>query len=147
MRELRNRGYEVAVVAPHDKYTQSIEIEGFKVHSWEITRSSVNPFLEAKALIDLIRIYRRERPDLLHHFTIKACLYGTIAAKFAGVYRVVNAITGLGHVFLGNRKRNQILRHCLKPLYRAVFMARRATVVFQNASDQERLIELGITDN
>ncbi len=147
LKALRKARYDVAVIAPHDAYTPLLEAEGFKVHSWLVRRNSINPLLELRAIVDLIRIYRRERPALVHHFTIKACLYGTIAAKATRIYRVVNAITGLGHVFLGQRKRHQLLRRFLRPLYRAVFMARRATVVFQNADDQERLIRLGITND
>lgn len=146
LRDLRLAGYAVEAVAPHDSYTSLLEAEGFTVHHWVVARSSINPLLELRALVDLLRVYRREQPDLVHHFTIKACLYGTLAAKGARVYRVVNAITGLGHVFLGRRKRTRLLRRMLKPLYRAVFSARRSTVVFQNADDQERLIRLGITD-
>jgi glycosyltransferase involved in cell wall biosynthesis len=146
LRDLRAAGYTVEVVAPHDSYTSLLEAECFTVHHWMVTRRSINPLLELIALVDLMRVYRRERPDLVHHFTIKACLYGTLAAKGARVYRVVNAITGLGHMFLGRRKRTRLMRHMLKPLYRAVFSARRSTVVFQNANDQERLINLGITD-
>ncbi len=147
LRDLRGAGYAVAAVAPHDAYTALLEAEGISVHSWQVARRSINPFLELRAIIDLLRIYRREQPALVHHFTIKACLYGTLAAKGARIYRVVNAVTGLGHVFLGQRKRTRLLRRGLRPLYRAVFMARRATVVFQNADDQERLIQLGITDD
>ena len=146
IRDLRGRGFRVELVAPHDAYTSLLETEGFTVHPWLVARSSVNPLSEAHALVDLLRIYRREKPDLVHHFTIKACLYGTIAAKGARVYRVINAVTGLGHVFLGTRKRSRLLRKAIKPLYRAVFKARRSTVVFQNADDQETLIQLGITD-
>ena len=146
IRDLRGRGFHVELVAPHDAYTPLLEAEGFTVHPWLIARSSVNPLSEAHALIDLLRIYRRETPDLVHHFTIKACLYGTIAAKGARVYRVINAVTGLGHVFLGTSKRSRLLRRAIKPLYRAAFKARRSTVVFQNADDQETLIQLGITD-
>ena len=146
LRDLRSAGYAVSAVAPHDGYTHLLEAEGVSVHPWLVARRSLNPWLELKAIVDLIRIYRRETPALVHHFTIKACLYGTIAAKFARVYSVVNAVTGLGHVFLGRRKRTRLLRRGLQPLYQAVFMARRSTVVFQNADDQERLIELGITD-
>ncbi len=62
------------------------------------------------------------------------------------MYRVINAVTGLGHVFLGTRKRSRLLRKAIKPVYRATFKARRSTVVFQNAADQETLIQLGITD-
>ena len=103
IRDLRRQGYQVALVAPHDAHTPLQLAEGFCVHNWLVARSSVNPLSEAHALVDLLRIYRRERPDLVHHFTIKACLYGTIAAKGARVYRVINAVTGLGHVFLGTR--------------------------------------------
>lgn len=146
LRSLREAGYNVAVVAPHDSYTKQLEAEGFTVHHWMVTRRSINPLTEAHALIDLLRIYQREQPDLVHHFTVKACLYGTIAAKGAHVYRVINAITGLGHVFVSRRRRTRALRKVLKPAYRAVFMARRATVVFQNPDDQDVLIGMGITD-
>ncbi len=145
IKELKDKGYNVSIVAPHDNYTSHLQNEGIIVHDWEVSRNSINPLLEIKALIDLIRIYRHIKPDLVHHFTIKACLYGTIAAKFSRIYRVINAITGLGHVFLGTRMRNKLLRRFLKPVYKAVFMARRSTVVFQNAEDQEKLIDLGIT--
>jgi glycosyltransferase involved in cell wall biosynthesis len=145
LHDVRDAGYDVAAVAPHDGYTHLLEAEGFTVHPWRLARRSINPLRELHALLDLVRLYRRERPALVHHFTIKACLYGTLAAKVARVYRVTNAVTGLGHVFIGRRKRTRLLRSALKPLYRAVFRARRSTVVFQNADDQERMIELGIT--
>lgn len=146
LRDLRTAGYTVEAVAPHDSYTQLLQEEGFVVHNWRVVRSSVNPLTEASSLVDLLRIYRCECPDLVHHFTIKACLYGTVAAKGARIYRVINAVTGLGHVFLGTRKRSLLLRQIIKPLYKAVFMARRTTVVFQNAADHEMLIQLGIAD-
>lgn len=146
LKELRSAGYTVEAIAPHDEYTHLIQHEGFKIHHWVVTRSSINPFLEMRALADLAKLYRRERPDLVHHFTIKACVYGTLAAKSSRIYRVVNSITGLGHLFVGRRKRTRLLRRALKPVYKAVFTAKRSTVVFQNAEDQERLIQLGITD-
>lgn len=146
LRDLRAAGYDVAAVAPHDAYTPLLQAEGFTVHPWLVARRSINPLQELRAIVDLTRIYQREHPALVHHFTIKACLYGTLAAKGARVYRVVNAVTGLGHVFLGQRLRTRLLRRALRPLYRAVFRARRSTVVFQNADDQERLIQLGFTD-
>lgn len=144
LRDLRAAGYEVGVVAPSDSFSAQLEAEGFPRQPWRLARRSLNPLQEARALLALVRIYRRQRPDLVHHFTIKACLYGTIAAKLAGVPRVINAVTGLGPVFLGTRKRSRLLQRVLHPLYRAVFSARRSTVVFQNADDQEQLILLGI---
>jgi len=146
LRCLRDCGYDVGVVAPYDDYTSRIEAYGFTVHRWILARRSINPFAEIQALVDLMRIYQREKPDLVHHFTVKACLYGTIAAKISRVYRVINAITGLGHLFVSRRWRTRALRKLLKPAYRSVFMARRATVVFQNLDDLDAMISMGITD-
>lgn len=144
--ELQSLGYNVSLVAPLDSYATQLQEKGLIVHDWQVSRRSLNPLRELISILDLLLIYRREKPDLVHHFTIKACLYGTLAAKGARIYTVINAMTGLGHVFLGTRKRSRLFRKLIKPLYRATFMARRSTVVFQNASDQEKLIQLGLTD-
>lgn len=144
---LREEGHHVELISPIDSFSLALQNAGFQHHPWLLSRRSINPIHELWALIDLVRTYRRLRPQLVHHFTIKACLYGTIAAKLSGVPQVINAITGLGHVFLGERRRSHLLRLCLNPFYRMVFRARRNTVVFQNADDQERLIQMGLTRN
>lgn len=73
-------------------------------------------------------------------------MYGTLAAKAAGVPHVINAVTGLGHLFLAERKRAWLLRRLVKIPYKAAFSARRSTVVFQNAADQELLVKLGLVE-
>jgi glycosyltransferase involved in cell wall biosynthesis len=147
MRDLRDAGYLVAAVAPHDTYTNLLRTEGFTVYQWQIARRSINPLRELYALVHLIRIYQREHPELVHHFTIKACLYGTIAAKLSGVTHVINAITGLGHIFVGAGKTSNLLRLALKPIYKLIFRSRRAMIIFQNADDQSHLSHLGIVDS
>ena len=64
LKDLRAAGYQVEAVAPHDSYTALLEAEGFTVHPWLVGRRSVNPLAEAHALVDLLRIYRREQPAL-----------------------------------------------------------------------------------
>ena len=145
-RALRDNGFNVVIVSPRDKYTDLLQCEGFEYCDWGLDRKSLNPLKELLSIYRLAKIYRKSEPIIVHHFTIKACLYGTIAAKASGVYRVINAVTGLGHVFLGTRKRNRLLRLLLRPVYKAAFTARRTTMVFQNADDHEKLISLGIAD-
>jgi glycosyltransferase involved in cell wall biosynthesis len=146
LHDLASRGLDVQLLAPADEHTELLKQEGFCVHPWQVNRRSINPWLEAKAQLDLLRHYQKLQPDLVHHFTIKACLYGTVAAKAAGVPRVINAVTGLGHLFLAERKRARLLRKLVKIPYRAAFSARRSTVVFQNAADQELLVKLGLVE-
>jgi glycosyltransferase involved in cell wall biosynthesis len=68
----------------------------------ELVRSLVRelaPVRDLRALWGLVRLFRRERPDLVHTHTSKAGFLGRLAARLARVPRVVH--TPHGHVFYG----------------------------------------------
>lgn len=134
-RHLRDAGYEVVFVAPADAYAEKLESENFRFVPLKMDRKGVNPLSELWTLSRFWRIYRREQPSVCHHFTIKCVLYGTVAAKLSGVNAVVNAITGLGHAFIGQGLLNRMLRPVLRFVYRRILTARRVQVVFQNGDD------------
>ncbi len=92
---LRERGCEVITVGVADGYEERIRQLDYQWAEWKITRRSINPFSELGAVNNLRKVYREHRPDIVQHFTIKPVLYGTIAARLAGVPSVVNSITGL----------------------------------------------------
>lgn len=144
-RRLREEGFEVVLVAPEDSYTPRLRAEGFDVRCLErLSRRGMNPLWEVFAIWELAKLYWSEKPRAVHHFTIKCVLYGTIAAKLAGVKSVVNAVTGLGHVFLGNRPLTRAVRPIVRWLYRRILHARRGQVVFQNPDDLETFISNGL---
>lgn len=134
-RYLRDQGYEVVFVSPTDPYVERLQGEGFRWVDLGLNRKSINPFRELASLLCFCQIYRQERPQVCHHFTIKCVLYGTVAAKLTGVRAVVNAITGLGHAFLGAGWLHRLVRPPLRWIYRKVLMARRVQVIFQNGDD------------
>jgi len=146
LKDLRDEGYDVNVVVPKDLFCEQISQEGFKIYFWKLKKYSINPINEFLSLINLIKIYLLVKPQLVHHFTIKACIYGTIAAKFSKVYIVINAVTGLGTLFISKRKRIKILRFLLRPIYSWIFKAKRSFIIFQNESDQLTLLDYGITN-
>ena len=140
-RYLRDNGYEVVFVAPQDAYTQQLQAEQFRFVDLGLHRKSINPFRELLTLLRFCQIYQAERPSVCHHFTIKCVLYGTIAAKLTGVKAVVNAITGLGHAFIGNGWLHRAVRPALRFVYRKILTARRVQVVFQNGDDFQEFRE------
>ncbi len=84
---------------------------GFRWIEFPFSRKGQNPFQELGTIFSLMRLYRQEKPDFVHHFTIKCVLYGSLAAKWVGVRRIINSITGLGYLFIGSiRLRHKILR-------------------------------------
>jgi glycosyltransferase involved in cell wall biosynthesis len=133
---LRDQGFEVVMVSPPGRFVAGIEKAGFRWINWSVGRRTVNPLKELKALFSLKHIYRQEKPDLVHHFTIKPVLYGT----FAGIglpAAIANSITGLGYLFLQTGLKARILRVVAMILYRIVFQRSGLTVIFENTQDRE----------
>ena len=137
---LRERGDDVLLLSPHGDYAEKLIAAGFRWQAFELERSGVNPLKEARTLLRLWQVYRRERPLLVHHFTVKPVLYGSVAALLAGRHTtVVNSVTGLGYVFTGGWSP---LRALVELLYRLVL--RRTWVIFQNPDDQAAFLNTGL---
>jgi glycosyltransferase involved in cell wall biosynthesis len=138
-RFLREQGFEVVLVSPPGRFVPLLQEEGFRWLSWPVGRQSAGLISELNALNRLAGIYRGERPDLTHQFTIKPVLYGSLAARLAGVRRVVNTITGRGYIFLSNELRARLLRPGAQLFFRAAF-ARGCQVIFENEVDRAYFI-------
>jgi glycosyltransferase involved in cell wall biosynthesis len=133
-RALREAGCDVRLVCPAGKHTSALAEAGFTCIPWPLKRASLNPLAEARSIAALTRIYRRERPALAHHFTIKTNLYGSIAARIARVPRVINTFSGLGF-FFSDRGQAKLLRLLLLPLLRLAFRSPNTWTIAQNSSD------------
>jgi len=135
IKELINKNYSILVVAPKDNYSDLIVNTGCKFVEWDLNRSSINPILEIKSLIKIYKIYKKYNPRLVHHFTIKSCLYGSLAAKIINKSYVFNSITGLGHLFINNKIKHQILRKLVLPIYRYALDYKNSKIIFQNQNN------------
>ena len=138
VRALVERGVRVYAVAPVGDYARDIEALGAEFVPWRLNRGSVNPFTEAGSLASLLRIYRRLRPDVAQHFTIKPNVYGALAARLAGVPVVVGGVTGLGYAFAEGGRRRSVLRPLARLLYKLT-AALSDGVTFQTAHDADVL--------
>ena len=81
-------------------------------------RKNVDPVQDLKLFFEYYRIYRRVRPKIVHHFTIKPVIYGSMAARAARVPVIINTVTGLGYVFTDGAKNRLPLRLFTQFLYR-----------------------------
>lgn len=137
--ELRNAGHEVLLLSPEGKFAEKIKAAGFHWQAFELSRSGVNPFSEFSAILRLARFYRQEKPDLVHHFTSKCVLYGSMAARLAGVKRVINAITGMGYVFTRKNMFTSIIKPFVVLFYKTAL--KNSKVIFQNQHDMDYFIQ------
>jgi len=136
--KLLDAGVRVYVIAPPGRFVSDIENMGVEFIPWDLNRRSLNPFLEIGPLFELIGIYRRIKPDLAQHFTVKPNVYGAIAARIAGVPLVFGGVTGLGTAFASGGMLQSTLRLSVKLLYRlATALSDRVT--FQTDYDARLL--------
>lgn len=145
-RAARDAGYEVHVATPDAPAAAAIRAERLMFHPVPMRRSGTRPLDEARSFLALLRLYRRLRPDLVHHVTIKPVLYGGIAARLAGVRAVVNAVTGLGYVFINPGTKNAALRRAALQAYRVALRHPHSRVIFQNPDDLNLFQSEGLVD-
>jgi glycosyltransferase involved in cell wall biosynthesis len=139
-RVARQAGFDVSIATRVTDHGERIRREGFRLIPITLRRRSRNPFVELAALLELVRVYRRERPMIVHHVALKPILYGSIAARWARVPVVVNSFAGLGYAFTEQQRRGGFLLACLRQALRLLLKLNRSVVVFQNRDDRDLFV-------
>ena len=139
--EACKNSFKVALLVPRHPDNALIRKSGFSVMEYPLQKTGINPFYDLLTLYKLFRIIKREKPILVHSFTIKPSLYGSLACRLAGVPHVFVTITGLGFVYSSQSIKSRIIKPIVNGLYRLAFNNPRLKVIFQNPDDKNRLIK------
>ncbi len=132
---LRDAGHEVLLISPPGPYGEKLCALGLRWQPVPMDRRSLNPLREAILLGHLWRMFRHERPDLVHGFTIKCAVYGSLAARLADVPARVNAVAGMGYVFTSHDAKARLLRPVVRVLLRLALGGSGARLILQNPDD------------
>src|SRR5690554_6813774 len=134
---MSQNGFEVIGVSSSGKELKEVEKEeGIRTHVINMTRK-ITPLQDLKALFQLIRFLRKEKPDIVHTHTPKAGLLGMMAAKIAGVPHRLHTVAGMPLTVATGFKR-RLLNFIEKLTYTC------ATKVYPNS---ERLKKIIINNN
>ena len=85
----RKSGYEVIVLTRVCHHGDLIKSHGFRLLNIKLRRAGINPFVELLCIAEIMMLYIRERPDIVHHVALKPVIYGSIAAFLAGISKDV----------------------------------------------------------
>lgn len=129
------KGYDVTIISPNDT---SVDIKEFhkdlKFIPVEFSRKSKNPFSDLIYCKKLYDIYKKEKFDIIFHYTIKPNIYGNIAADFNKI-KSISIIPGLGHLFIEESFATKIVEILYK------FSLRHAKEVwFLNEDDKKEFL-------
>ena len=135
VRELIGQGHEVHAIAPHDEYSSKLVDEGCIYHEVKMDSRGANPIKDFALTIELYGIYKRLKPDVILHYTIKPNIYGTFAASLLKI-PAVNNVCGLGTSFLNK----DLVSWIAIKLYKLAFRFPKL-IFFQNQDDRNFFLE------
>ena len=135
-------GWDVTIVTADTGKLKEIEAIGLKTINLPMSRSGMNIREEIGTLKFLYKLYKEERPDVVHHVGMKTILWGTLAARFTKVNGVVNAISGLGGFFAEDNK--GFLAKVMPKVLKFSHNRNNLLCIFQNNEDKGLYVKNGI---
>lgn len=135
-------GWDVTIVTADTGKLKDIEATGLKTINLPMSRSGMNLKEELGTLNFLRKLYKQEKPNVVHHVGMKTILWGTLAAKFAKVNGVVNAVSGLGGFFAEDN--TSMLAKVMPKVLRYSHHRQNLLVIFQNHEDEAMYVKKGI---
>ena len=140
MKELMASGHKVYAICPIGDKNQLLKDIGCEVINYKIDRKGLNPFNEQKSINNIYDAIKDLKIDILHTFTAKPNIYGTLAGKKAGIPVILNLVEGLGSFYVNDSLKNIVIRNIMERLYKKVFGLSQGCV-FVNTSDPEYMLK------
>jgi len=137
-------GFQVSVLTRVNRHGQTILDNGINLIPLALERSKINPLREISLIKSLASLYLREHPHIVHHVALKPILYGSLAAKIAGIRAIVNAPVGMGYVFSSKQLKARLLKPLVLLAYRLLLNPFNSVAVFENPDDLTYFEKLGI---
>lgn len=141
------QGFDVGVATRVGSCGEQIKAAGITLFPLDWQRQSAGLLDNVRVLWCIYQLYRKERPDIVHHVAMKPVLLGGLVARFAGVKRVVSAIAGMGHLFLSQTRSVKMTRALLSRLLPWLLNQPGSRVIVQNRDDVQQLVKIGVSQD
>lgn len=135
-------GYAVTIVAKNTGLKEIIESLGAKFIDLPVNPTGMNPMQELKTLCFLRKLFKQEKPDIVHNVGLKCILWGGLAARLTKRPLVVNAVSGLGVIFSNTPL--SIYASIILRIIRFADMGKKSVYIFQNKDDYNIFINRNI---
>jgi glycosyltransferase involved in cell wall biosynthesis len=140
------QGFQIKILTNIDKYKEKIESHGLCVIPVKIKRGNLNPFIELILLFQIIKIISKEQPDIIHNFTIKPIIYGSIAGTICKTSRILNNFLGMGYLFINDNFVPRFIRKILCITLSILGKYKNMQYIVQNADDRKLILDLKIAN-
>jgi glycosyltransferase involved in cell wall biosynthesis len=146
-RAAKAAGYEIHVATRLNSGKAAIEAEGFTPHALSWQRGSLSPMHSLLGVTELRKLLRNLKPDILHNISLKPVLLGSIASLGLLPIAVINSLTGLGTLFIGNHRKSDLTRPLVTAALKALLKRPNTRTIVQNPDDRRFVLGLGIPES
>lgn len=136
-------GNQVIAAAPDSGYEDKLKSISAHYRSIPLQRNGLSILVDIYAFFSLLEVLIKEKPDFLFLYTIKPVIYGSLAARIAGIPHVYSMITGLGYAFAGSTLKRRVLTKFVCLLYKLA-LTNNKKIFFQNPDDLKLFINLNL---
>ena len=131
-KKIISSGFKLSLITKVSNYKKEIEEKKINVINLKTERGSLNIRKSLKDIYKIFKIYKKLKPDIVHHFGIRQIVHGNIAARLAGIKNSYNSITGLGSVFISG---NIILKFFILTVLKISLLFKKSYILVQNKHD------------
>ncbi len=130
------KGYIVNLIGKKDGFQKKFTDKSINKYYIPISERGINIFNEISTFLNLYKIYKKLKTDLIFHFTIKPNIYGSIISSLFNIKSIV-FVTGYGHIFL---KKKSFVKRLVILMYK--YAIKNSTEVwFANEDDRKAFIQ------
>lgn len=138
-------GWIVYAVCEDTGRSKEITSKGINFINCPFSRYGTNLLKELKTFMAFYKIYKTIAPDVVHHITLKPVIYGSVISKLLKIKGTLNAISGLGYNFTGDRK--GFVQKVMIHLMTYGFRQNKLAIIFQNKDDCNEIKSLKIINS
>ena len=139
LKALQNDGYKIHIIAPFDASAKKLQDEDFVLHCMYIDAKSLNPLKDLRTTMQIYRLVRAIKPNMIFSYTIKCVIYGSFVANLLKIPNIA-IITGLGYVFIGDSAKKCLLQKIICKMYH-IALRKTRQVWFLNNDDKSEFIK------
>lgn len=132
----KDAGYDVTVISQDTGMSGKIQEQGLKTVNLPINKAGTNFRDEVKTFFFLYKLFRHQKPNIVHLVGLKIVLWGSLAARIAGIKTMVSAVCGLG-VFFDETRAHSFMSRAILRVLRMTHKKQNIKVIFQNKDDKE----------
>ena len=145
LNEFLLRSYKVYVLAPdiRDDLKPELINMGIEFIQIKLERKGFNVLNLISSVFELAKLFKEIQPNIIFSYTHKAILSGSLAAKISGFSNTFSMVTGTGHIFDNQTKKEKVIKF-IGSLTLRLALRFNKLVFFQNPDDQALFVKNNI---